>query len=136
MLETINAFKDELMCLLNTKAFSTDSIEGWIIILLLGFIAWNIYRKALDFVCWSAAVILLFQVFYYLGKTGFNDIIPLATVFKYDVLTSLAQCFAGTIICDVILWINAAIHTICASLWTTICEYWNSFVHWYKNTKA
>lgn len=136
MLETINAFKDELMNLLNTKAFSTDSIEGWIIILLLGFIAWNIYRKALNFVGWSVSVILLFQVFYYLGQTGFNNIIPLATVFKYDVLTSLAQCFAGTRVCDGILWINAAIHTICVSLWTTVCEYWNSFVHWYKNTNA
>lgn len=131
--ETISALKNELESLLNSSAFSTDSIEGWIIILLVGFIIWNIYRKALKFVGWSISVIFLFQVFHWLSMTGLNDIIPLSKVFKYDVLTSIAQCFQGTVICDVILWINATIRTICTGLWSTLCDwfeavknYWNS----------
>lgn len=127
MSDTISALKTEMEALLNSSAFSTDSIEGWIIILLVGFIAWNIYKKALKFVGWSISVIFLFQVFYWLSLTGLNDIIPLSKVFKYDVLTSIAQCFQGTKVCDFILWVNAAIHTICSGLWTTLCE-WGRYI--------
>lgn len=131
--EAISALKNELDALLNSSAFSTDSIEGWIIILLVGFIAWNIYRKALKFVGWSISVIFLFQVFYWLSLTGLNDVIPLSTIFKYDVLTSIAQCFQGTVICDVILWINAAIRTICNGLWTTLCDWFSTIGSYWRN---
>lgn len=125
MIDAISALKDEFSNLLNSSAFSTDSIEGWIIILLVGFIIWNVYRKALKFIGWSAAVIFMFQVCYWLSFTGLNDIIPLSSFFKYDVLNSIAQCFAGTPVCDIILWINASIHIICSSLWTTLCDWFH-----------
>lgn len=125
MSDAINALKDEFSSILNASAFSTDSIEGWIIILLCGFIIWNIYRKSLKFIAWSVSVIFLFQVFYWLSFTGLNNVIPLSKVFKYDVLTSIAQCFAGTKACDIILWINASIHVICSNLWSTLAEWFH-----------
>lgn len=136
MLQTINVLKDELLALLNPNAISTDSIEGWIIMLLIGFVIWNIYRKALKFVGWSISVIFLFQVCYYLGQTSFNNIIPLATFFKYDVMTSLAQCFAGSAVCDIILWANAAIRTISMNAWTFVCDGWKSFATWWVKSNA
>lgn len=132
MVETISALKDELYSLLNSSAFSTDSIEGWILILLVGFIIWNIYKKALKFVGWSVAVIFMFQVCYWLSFTGLNDIIPLSVIFKYDVLTSIAQCFVGTPVCDIILWINSTIHIICTNLWATLCDWYNVVVSYWK----
>ncbi len=94
---TIDGIVASLQQLLNEHPISTDSIEGWILIFLIGFVAWNIYRKALKFAIWSCSVILLIQVGYYLSATGLNDIIPLSAVFKYDILTAIAQtCVAGT----------------------------------------
>ena len=120
--DMIEAIKTELSTLLNSSAFTTDSIEGWLIILLVGFIIWNIYRKTVKFIIWSASAILLFQIMYWLGLTGLNDIIPLASVFKYDILTSIAQCFVGTRLCDGILWVNAFIQTVCTQVYNFIAN--------------
>lgn len=117
--ELVQFFKDSSSELLNSSMFSTDSIEGWICIFLLGFIIWNLWRKVMHFVSWSIAVIFLLQVFYWLSFTSLNNYIPLSDWFKYDVLTSIAQCFVGTKICDILLYINAWLKT----LMFTVCNY-------------
>lgn len=108
----VRFLKENSEAMLNSSMFSTDSIEGWICILLLGFMVWNLCRKAMKFVAWSVTVIFLFQTFYWLSFTGLNDYIPLDRVFKYDVLTSIAQCFAGTRVCDALLWANAWLQAV------------------------
>lgn len=130
MKDAIIALKDELSSLLNSSAFSTDSIEGWILILLVGFIIWNIYKKSMKFIVWSINTILLFQVCYWLSLTGLNDLIPLSKIFKYDVLTSIAQCFAGTKICDGLLWFNAALQVILTTFWDKIGDFVYSIKDW------
>ena len=117
---SINEIKQYLEQLLNEHPISTDSIEGWILIFLIAFIVWGLYKKALKFVGWSCAVILLIQVGYFLGTTNLNNIIPLSTLFQYDVLTAIAQTCVGTPICDVLLKINAAIRYICINTWDTL----------------
>ena len=117
---SINEIKQYLEQLLNEHPISTDSIEGWILIFLIAFIVWGLYKKALNFVGWSCAVILLIQVGYFLGTTNLNNIIPLSTLFQYDVLTAIAQTCVGTPICDVLLKINAAIRYICTNTWDTL----------------
>lgn len=111
---TVEAIKMQLEALMNSNIFTTDSIEGWICILLLLFVAWNIYKKALKFASFSLGVIFIMQVCYWLSFTGLNDIIPLSTYFKYDVLQSMAQCFGvGTRACDILLYIDAYIRSLC-----------------------
>lgn len=132
----IVAIKTELESLLNSSAFTTDSIEGWLVILLLLFMGWNISRKALKFVAWSVSFIFLVQVFYWLSFTGLNDIIPLSEVFKYDVLTSIAQCFVGSRLCDGILWVNAFIQTICTQAYNLIADLFGNFGSYFDSIKA
>lgn len=115
--ELAASMKQQLEALLNSEMFSTDSIEGWICILLLGFIVWNLGRKAMKFVGWSVSVIFLFQVMHWLSLTSLNDIVPLSTYFKYDVMTSIAQCFVGTRACDLILTANGWIKAITMQTW-------------------
>ena len=120
MLEIASSLKDEFASLLNSSAFSSDSIEGWIIMLLFGFIVYEFSQKAVKFAAWAICVIFMFQVFYWLSLTGMNDVIPLGRFFKYDVMTAVAQCFVGTKICDVILWANAFIHMVCSRMWELV----------------
>lgn len=116
----INEIKQYLAQLLNEHPISTDSVEGWILIFLIAFIVWGLYKKALKFVGWSCAAILFIQVGYFLGTTNLNDIVPLGTLFKYDVLTAIAQTCVGTPICDVLLKINATIRYICVNTWNAL----------------
>ncbi len=117
MADMLNAMKDEFMGMLNSSAFSTDSVEGWIIIILCLFLVYEISQKAVKFVGWLICVIFLFQVGHWLSYTGLNNIIPLSSFFKYDILTAVAQCFVGTKICDLLLYANAFIHMVCTEMW-------------------
>ncbi len=117
---SVDEIKQSLGQLLNEHPISTDSIEGWILIFLIAFIAWNVYRKAMKFVGWSCAVILLIQIGYFLGTTDLNNLIPLSQIFKYDILTAIAQTCVGTPVCDVLLKINAYIRYICTNTWSTL----------------
>lgn len=108
--------KQQAETMINPDMFSTSSIEGWICILLVGFIIWNIGKKALKFVKWSIGAILLFQILHYLSMTPVNNYIPLDQWFRFDVLTSIAQCFAGTKVCDILLTVNSWIRAIILEL--------------------
>jgi hypothetical protein len=50
--EILTGLKDEVMALLNSSAFSTDSIEGWIVILLCVIIVYKVTKEAYDFIGW------------------------------------------------------------------------------------
>lgn len=76
---------------LNCGLFSTDSIEGWICIFLLGFFVWNLGRKAFKFVSWSLSIIILWQVAYWLSMTGFNNFIPIGNLVRFDLVAELTS---------------------------------------------
>ncbi len=122
MLEHIIALKEDFANMLNPSAFTTDSIEGWIIILLCLFLIYEISQKAVKFVGWLICVIFLFQICHWLSYTGLNKIVPFSTIFKYDILTAVAQCFVGTKFCDLLLYANSFIHTVCNGLWDTFAK--------------
>ena len=116
------ALKDEFANTLNSSAFTSDSIEGWIIILVTLFLIYELSHKAVKFTGWLIGLIFFFQIGHWLSFTGLNDIIPLDVVFKYDVLTAVAQCFVGTRICDWLLYANSFIHIVCNGLWEKFVE--------------
>ena len=113
MLNAILAIKDELLGLLNPSAFTTDSLEGWLVILIVVYIAYRIFREGAKLLNWLIYAILFVQVCYFLGKTSLNSVIPFASYFKYDVLTSVAQCFVGTKLCDIILFLSSSLRYGC-----------------------
>jgi hypothetical protein len=110
--EMIELAKHQFENLLNPSALTLDSIEGIITLLLILFLVKSIFEKSIKLISWCIAGILLIQIGYWLSFTGINDYIPLSSVFKYDILSSIAQLFVGTKVCDVILYINAFLKTV------------------------
>jgi uncharacterized ion transporter superfamily protein YfcC len=78
-----------------------------------------------NFAIWCLNAILLCQILYWLSFTGLNDIIPIGRIFKYDLITAIAQCFVGTKICNVLLYINAFLRLICSSVWGTLSSWFS-----------
>lgn len=105
---------------LHCGLFTTDSLEGWLCIFILGFFLWGLGKKALKFVSWSCAVIFLIQVFYWLSFTSLNAKIPLDSIFKYDVLGSIAGCFEDARIADILNNINDYIKSVITMTWEFI----------------
>lgn len=128
MWETVSAIKNELANVLNPSAFSMDSFEGWLIIIVGLILIRGFWKKATNTIWWSIGVIFFCQAMYGLSLTGFNDIIPLSYVFKYDVMTSLAQCFVGTKVCDVILYFNSIVIATMNGLWDACGDLLHSMI--------
>ena len=126
LVETVRKFKENAESIINSDAISTDSVEGWIIIIIGLCLAHFIWKKASKAAVWCMCGILAFQVLYILSLTGFNEIIPLNRVFKYDVLTAIAQCFAGTKICSVLLWLDSFLLVSCAKLWSMGADFFRA----------
>ena len=120
MNDMIISMKNDLMGLINPSAFTSDSVEGVIIILLFLFLVYEVSHKAIHFAGWLCGLIFMFQVGHWLSFTGLNRMIPLNTIFKYDVLTAIAQCFVGTKVCDGLLYANAFIRTVCSQMYNLL----------------
>lgn len=96
----------------NPNALSIDSLEGIIVICLIIFAIYAIGKRMLKAVCWCMGALILIELLYGLSLTGFNDIIPISNIIKYDLMVSVAQVFSGTVICDWLLSLSAWIHMI------------------------
>lgn len=101
----IEALKDSLKTTLNPSAWTTDSLYGILIIVL---IAWIIIKFAKS-VTKSIGSILCLILFLEIGHLlAFNSSLGseypiLKEIFKYDVFTALAQLCVGTKLSDFLL---------------------------------
>jgi hypothetical protein len=107
--DVVTAIKEELSLLLNPSAFTTDSLEGWLVLLICLVIVYKVTKNAMDFVGWLVGLLFIIQLCYWLGCTGFDEYIHFSAFFKYDILQAVAQIFVGTKICDVLLYIDSFI---------------------------
>lgn len=119
--ETINNIKERLLESLNPSAFSLNSIPGIIFIILLITLVYCIYKKATKAISWLAGGLLVYEALYCLSLTGFNDLVPLSVIFKYDVLTAIAQLFVGTPICTGLLYVVSFLGALMSKIWD-ICK--------------
>lgn len=124
--DAIRNLKDNIETTLNSSAFTTDSVEGWILIVIMIILVHSVWKKASKAIIWCFLGILLFQIMYILGNTGFNDLIPFNRVFKYDALTAVAQCFRGTPICSILLWFDSFLIVSLTKLWQLGGDFFNS----------
>ena len=115
-----SAIKTQAENMMNSSAFSTDSLEGWICILLVGFIVWNIGKRVMKFVSWSICIIFLFQIMHWLYTTQLGTMWPWMSFFKMDVLDSIAQCFVGSRVCDFLLTVNGWMKAIVIQAYAVI----------------
>ena len=117
-----NTFND-LFSSINNTPFSWNSIEGIVVIILGLCCVHAIWNRATKAVIWAGGMIFMCQLLYVLSLTGLNDVIPLSSVFKYDVFASIAQCFAGTKVCDALLWFDSFLTVTFKATWDTVAYY-------------
>ena len=108
----LQEIKDGLMNLLNPSVLTFDSAEGVIVVLLCVVIVYKLTKHIGHFVGWCIGALFLVQLFYVLGFTVIDDVIPFSAVFKYDVITAVAQLFRGTFVCDILLYMSSLIHYV------------------------
>lgn len=116
----VSEIKDNLVNSLNPSAFSLDSIPGIICIILLITLFYSLYKRATKAVGWLLGILIVYEAMYCLSLTGFNDLVHLSTVFKHDILVSIAQLFVGTPICTGLLYIASFIAAVMQKIWN-IC---------------
>ena len=115
--ELFASIREHFVDFLHCGLFTTDSLEGWLCIFLLGFFLWSLGKKALKFVSWSCAVIFLIQVFHWLSFTSLNDVVPLGDVFSFDVLGNIAGLFENAKIAEVLTAVNQHIKSVVTTTW-------------------
>ena len=102
---------------LNPSALSLDSGEGIILLLLIGFMIWCVVKRLFKFLWMAVGIVFLVQFLYVLGQTSFSTIIPINTVFKYDIFSALAQLCVGTKISEWLIsfgtWLSNAMLPLC-----------------------
>lgn len=100
---------DKLLKNLNPEILSDDSLRA-VLFLILGFgVSVFLIRACKKVVCWWVGLIVFIEIMHFIAfRTPLGaDYSILQTLFKYDVLSMLAQCFVGTPICHVLLYIRA-----------------------------
>ena len=118
----IKDLKDRLLESLNPSAFSLNSSQGIVFLLLIIILVYSFYKHAIKAVGWLGGILIVYEAFYCLSLTGLNNYIPLSTVFKHDVLVSIAQLFVGTPICDGLLYVAAFIGRLMTRIWS-LCRW-------------
>lgn len=120
MKELFVLIRDELMNMLNPSAFTTDSIEGLLLIGLIVYMIYHMTKKTKRIIKFCLEVMLALQIGYWLSLTSLNNLIDLKSIFKYDIITAIAQVFVGTKICDMLIDLNAIIKTIFIEIGTVL----------------
>lgn len=120
MKELFVLIRDELMNMLNPSAFTTDSIEGLLLIGLIVYMIYHMTKKTKRIIKFCLEVMLALQIGYWLSFTSLNNLIDLKSIFKYDIITAIAQVFVGTKICDMLIDLNAIIKTIFIEIGTVL----------------
>lgn len=124
-MELVSDIADKLSKTLDDTVTSVNSIEGVIVLLLIAFIIYSVVEKSFQFLKFSVGVLLIIEIGYVLSITGFNGLLPFNRVFKYDVLTSLAQLCVGTKVSNVLLTIDAWFIAFFQQLWVIVVNTWN-----------
>lgn len=101
-----------------------DSVQGIIIILLLIWLVTAVIRHAFKAVAWCFFLIVLIQIGYILGTTSLNDVIPFSEIFKYDVISAVANLFPDTFVQTALLKVSAFLRQIFTDFAATVQVLW------------
>ncbi len=101
-----------------------DSVQGIIIILLLIWLVTAVIRHAFKAVAWCFFLIVLIQIGYILGTTNLNDVIPFSEIFKYDVISAVANLFPDTFVQTALLKVSAFLRQIFTDFAATVQVLW------------
>lgn len=99
--------KNWLASNLNPSIFTLDSMEGVVVTILVIILVYRITKNLGNFIGWCIGALVLIQFGHMLGFTVLNDYFPFRDVFKYDLIASISQLFAGTFVADILLYFDA-----------------------------
>ena len=118
--------------LLNPKILTPDSIQGVIVLCMTLYVIFRLTKHIRDGLIWSLCLIILCQIGHVVfTMTVVGDAVPfLKELFKYDVLTSIAQLCVGTKLCDILLWMQAWINWLFTNIVGAFILAWNTVGKW------
>lgn len=144
-MEILKDIHDSLLGDLNPNILSSDSARS-LLFLIFGFgVAVFLMRTLKRAVCWWIGLILFMEIMHFAAlQTVLGVKFPiLVSIFRYDVLSMLAQLCVGTKLCDILLYIRAFLE---ATIGTAIMyiyyfmmwfidylKEYTPFFRWFKN---
>jgi hypothetical protein len=122
----VERLKDTLQSTVNSSAWSSDSLYGVIILLLIGWILIKFAKNVTRSIGSIIGLIILLEVGHMLAFNSSvgTDYPILQEIFKYDVLTALAKLCEGTKISEFLLsarvWLSQVIDKVAGYLSTAV----------------
>lgn len=125
----VESVKQMLESTLNSSAFSTDSLYGLLIILVVAYLVVRGIRKVTSSIGSILGFILFLEIAHILAfNSSLGQWAPITQeIFKYDVFTALAQLCVGTPIADALLYLQAWLNTVMATVVDWVMYFINSW---------
>ena len=83
------------------------------------------YSACVQGCCMVFFLIVLIQIGYILGTTSLNDVIPFSEIFKYDVISAVANLFPDTMVQEALLKVSAFLRQIFTDFAATVQVLWD-----------
>lgn len=117
---------------LNPHWFSSETIQGLFVLLLVIGLCVCIFRKLTKLVFLGFAFLVFCQIMHIFGGSDLGmQVAPWASsVFKYDVLQSLAQVFVGTPVATGILYVQAFLNETFGLAFDAVVVIWKIVQPW------
>lgn len=110
---------------LNPEIFTWDSMQGVIVLLVLIGIGVCFAKKITRFFFYGFMYVILMEIMHVFALSEIGSQFPvLQTIFRYNVLQSLAQLCVGTPVSDILLYIQVFINNTFGMAFTMVFEIW------------
>lgn len=128
------AVKSGLESMLSSDVFTTNSLYGVVILAVVVFLVIKFIHNLAKCFAFIVKFLLFWTVMHILAfETPIGSAFPvIQTVFKLDVLTSIAQLFVGTPVSGFLLWIQAYLVAVIGGAFRVI---WAAVLVCYENMK-
>lgn len=110
---------------LNPEIFTWDSMQGVIVLLVLIGIGVCFAKKITRFFFYGFMYVIFMEIMHVFALSEIGSQFPvLQTIFRYNVLQSLAQLCVGTPVSDILLYIQVFINNTFGMAFTMVFEIW------------
>lgn len=110
---------------LNPEIFTWDSMQGVVVLLVLIGIGVCFAKKITRFFFYGFMYVIFMEIMHVFALSEIGSQFPvLQTIFRYNVLQSLAQLCVGTPVSDILLYIQVFINNTFGMAFTMVFEIW------------
>lgn len=133
-MDALQSLHDALLSELNPEIWSTDTAKS-ILFLIFGFgMTVFVFKTLKKAICWWIGLIFFMEIMHFVAfQTVFGMQFPLLQeVFKYDVLSMLAQVCVGTKLCSILLYARAFLEATIGAAVTAIYNFGVGLIEYMK----